>query len=142
MIILFLDDQDIRHECAEKHFSGAGHKVLHAYSPTEALEIVMSCKARIGLMCLDHDLGIIAEDSETLFGVERIVKKEVTGLDFVKGLITLPQDKLPARAIVHSYNNDGARNMIQLLTSVGIHSQHRTFCGDLCKELCEELKPQ
>jgi len=55
MLILFLDDQEIRHEGAEKHFAKE-HTLLHAFDMYEAVDVIKSCKQRIGLAMLDHDL--------------------------------------------------------------------------------------
>jgi CheY-like chemotaxis protein len=137
MLILFLDDQNDRHTLAEKYLTTAGHKVLHTYTPDEAIEVLLSSKNRIGLALLDHDLGIIVKDDESIFG-----KKEISGLDFVKSMIKLPKDKLPARVVVHSYNNDGAKNMLNLLTPLGIHSIHTPFSGEMLSALVKELVAQ
>lgn len=136
MHILFLDDQDVRHDLAEKHLYAAGHKVLHAFNVREALDIVGNFIGQIGLGMLDHDLGQFVKDSDGR-------RTEHHGLYFVDQLVkTVPSNKWFPRAIVHSYNQNGAKYMVDMLNKHGIHSTVDNFSGDMLKRAIAELRIQ
>jgi|SRR5271165_3069422 len=136
MYILFLDDQDIRHDLAEKVLSSAGHAVLHAFNVEEGIYIVSNFVGTIGLALLDHDLDDLRQDADG-----RIT--EYHGLYFVDYMIAnVPEDKWFHRAIVHSYNPNGAKYMRDKLSSVGIHATMDNFSGDMLKRVLVELVSQ
>lgn len=108
MLILFMDDQDVRHHSVERCFSKE-HTVLHAFNADEAIEIILSCKTTIGLAMLDHDMADFAEVDGRKF--------EKHGVYFLSRLFTdVPKEKWPAQFIVHSRNNVGNQNMLTDLT--------------------------
>jgi CheY-like chemotaxis protein len=136
MHILFLDDQDVRHELAEKYLSAAGHIVLHAFNVEEGIELVECFAKPIGLALLDHDLDDIREDRDGR-------KTEYHGAYFVDYMIrNVPQDKWFHRAIIHSYNPHGAKYMRDTLNKNGIHAKMDNFSGDMLKRVIGELSVQ
>ena len=133
MYILFLDDQDIRHELAEKYLSSAGHDTLHAFNVEEGISIVSNFAKPIGLALLDHDLDDIREEPDGR-------KTEYHGAYFVDYMIAnVPEPKWFHRAIVHSYNPYGAKYMSDKLNANGIHSKMDNFSGDMLKRVIREL---
>jgi len=133
MYILFLDDQDIRHELAEKYLSSAGHDTLHAFNVEEGIDIVSNFTKPIGLALLDHDLDDIREEPDGR-------KTEYHGAYFVDYMIHhVPEEKWFHRAIVHSYNPYGAKYMMDKLNSVGLHTKMDNFSGDMLKRVIREL---
>jgi len=136
MLVLLMDDQDERHDLVEKYLSKAGHKVLHSFSAPEALELISTCPNRIGLALLDHDLqDIVVEDNGR--------KYERHGVWFVREMFaTIPKDRLPAEFIVHSWNIDGAKNMVADLRKQEQIATAMSFCGDMLTQLVYRLMPQ
>lgn len=133
MYILFLDDQDVRHDLAEKLLSAAGHTVLHAFRCDEAINIIANFVQPIGIAFLDHDLMDIVEEEDGR-------KTEYHGAYFVDYVVkNIPQDKWFHRAIVHSYNATGAKYMRDTLTKNGIHCVMDNFSGDMLKRVIMEL---
>jgi hypothetical protein len=133
MHILFLDDQVIRHELAEKYLSSAGHTVLHAFNVEEGIDIVSNFVNPIGLALLDHDLNDIREEGDGR-------KTEYHGAYFVDYIIAnVPEAKRFHRAIVHSYNPYGAKYMTDKLNTNGIHTKMDNFSGDMLKRVVMEL---
>jgi CheY-like chemotaxis protein len=136
MHILFLDDQSVRHELVEKYLSAAGHIVLHAFNMEEGIDIVSNFVQPIGLALLDHDLDSFVVDDDG-------IKYELTGLSFVnKMLEDVPSEKWFHRAIVHSYNPNGAKYMCDTLNKNGIHAKMDNFSGDMLKRVVGELSIQ
>lgn len=133
MIIIFLDDQDIRHTLAEKYLS-ADHTILHAWNYDEMINILNSCQKRIGLIMFDRSLGdFIEEDGNQ---VER------TGHDVIHYMRdNIISEKYPAMAIVHSYDPQ-AKEMSEDLNKMGINARQIPFSGEMLKVLVNELKPQ
>src|SRR5271169_1874038 len=109
MNILFLDDEQIRHDLADKYL--ANHTILHAFTAPAALDIVNANK--IDLALLDRDLHHFVEE----YGR----KTERHGVWFVSCLLhdIKPELWFP-RAIIHSYNADSARYMRDQLRNAGI----------------------
>lgn len=134
MIILILDDQDIRHDTVERYLSKE-HTVLHAFNALEALEIIKSYNGRIGLAMLDHDLqDIVTEDGR---------KYERHGVYFLAEMFKeIPEDKWPARFILHSHNNVGVKNMLDDLTRMGQIVSVLNFSSDNVKYIAEMIRPQ
>lgn len=135
MIILFLDDQDIRHETAEKLLSKE-HTVLHAFNADEAIEIISTYKDRVGLAMLDHDLNDKVEEADGY-------KYERHGVYFIaKMFAEVPEDKWPAQFVVHSHNPEGVRNMISDLRRRDQTCSAATFSGDMVRNLADRIRPQ
>jgi hypothetical protein len=131
MNILFLDDEKIRHDLADKYL--VGHTALHAYTAPQAIDMIDTSKDKIDLALLDHDLHHFIEENGH--------RSERHGVWFVSHLLTdIPSDKWFSRAIVHSYNADGGRYMCDDLRKAGIQADYRPFSGSMLRELVEEIK--
>ena len=111
MKILVLDDDEYRHRAFGKFL--AGHYVVYTWNATGALEALKGSK--FDMMFLDHDLQDFND------GVES------TGMDVVKGIVALPDDKLPGEVIVHSWNVSEAPRMVNSLVERGIKARHEPF---------------
>ena len=128
MFILFLDDNQDRHDAAEKAFSQSDHILLHAYNQSDVLEIVKGCQEKIGLAMLDHDLD----------------EGEPNGSQVASAWLSLDAKKFPARVIVHSNNSEGAKNIVSKFTSAGVFAEWKPFgigagyWGHLLKSLVKE----
>lgn len=126
MIILIVDDEQVRHDIAEDVFTAAGHTVLHAFNAEEGKEILQAGTQRIGLLMLDHDMGFGGSGSD-LAG-------------FI--LNELNPEKFPAQAVSHSWSHHGAANIASKLRTAGIHTSEWPFEVALCKKLVLALRPQ
>lgn len=132
MIILFLDDEDIRHALVEKVF-GKKHRVLHAFNALEAIGLIQSYQDRIGLALLDHDLGeVVLEDGK---------KVERHGNWFVQQMVReCAKDKYPVQTVVHSYNENGAKKMVASLADCGIIASHYPFSGEMLNHIANQIE--
>lgn len=122
MIILFVDDEDYRHQSADKAFNGSKHIILHAYNEDTALAMLK--KYKVDLIMLDHDLGW----------------NQPTGSDIASAMINKYYNKLPKKVIAHTSNFQGGLNIVSKFQSADIHSVYRPWSYDLCKNLREELE--
>lgn len=133
MIIIFLDDQDIRHTLAEKYLS-VDHTILHAWNYHEMIGLLNSCQKRIGLIMFDRSLGDYIEENGKQ--IER------TGHDVIHYMRdNIASEKYPAMAIVHSYDPQ-AKDMAEDLNKMGINTRQIPFSGDMLKVLVQKLRPQ
>jgi CheY-like chemotaxis protein len=131
-VILFLDDEQIRHDLADKYL-GKEHTILHAYTAPQALDMINASAQKIDLGMLDHDLHHFVEDDGH--------KSERHGVWFVSNLLhDVHPDKWFARVIIHSYNADGARYMREALRKAGIQADYIPFSGSMLRQIAEELK--
>lgn len=135
MYILLLDDDQMRHEIVERHFSKE-HRVLHTFNCDEAIDVLNSCQHRIGLALLDHDLQDFVYEDHRAF--------ERHGLYFVdKMLATVPEDKWPAQFVCHSGNPVGAQNMaVTLRRRTDAPIIRSMFCGDLMVRVANSIRAQ
>lgn len=127
MFILFLDDNQVRHDSAEKAFTNSGHTLLHAFTQEDVLQILNSCQERIGLAMLDYDLD----------------QGEPTGSEIASQVLnTIAEEKWPARVIVHSNNPDGALNIISKFRNADVFAEYRPFGigAGYWKNLIDSLK--
>lgn len=108
MKILIVDDDVVRHEHFARSFANKGFEVHHAYRHADAISLLDSI--HFDVLFLDHDL------QDFIYGESG--RKELTGLDVVHHVVLLP--KKPKRAIVHSWNPEGARRMASCLHENGI----------------------
>jgi CheY-like chemotaxis protein len=136
MIVLFMDDQQVRHDLVEKLFSASKHIVLHAFNAIEALEIIKNSPNRVGLALLDHDLMQIVEEEDGR-------KWEMHGVWFVSQMLAnIEADKMPVSFIIHSYNAAGAKYMYDDLVKNGHIASMVPFSGDMLKELIAKITVQ
>jgi hypothetical protein len=126
VIILLVDDEQVRHDSAEKHLSSPAHVLLHTFDVAEAMEIINGCQDKIGLALLDHDLGQGYIDGSWLAGK----------------WLELVDEKLPARVIVISQNEPGALNIVSKFESadLGIWVRHQPYHATLMQEIADQLQ--
>lgn len=117
MRILFVDDSHERHRRFK--MGRIGCVVVQAFTYAEAIECLMTA-GPFDEAYLDHDLSDAAAAGEP--GPD-----EKTGTDIAKFIATMPQDKLPGRIFVHSYNFSGRTRMCQILRDAGIHAVVQPF---------------
>lgn len=128
MHILFIDDEDVRHDLAEQILT-PHHTIYHAHNYDETIEILNSYQTGFDLVMHDHDLGDFITN-------EYGQKEERTGSTIARWIMNnLEENKLPIRAIVHSLNGEGAKNIISIYNSMKIPIQYITFSEELLKSL-------
>jgi CheY-like chemotaxis protein len=126
MLILIVDDEQVRHDMAEQMLTKAGHTVLHAFSCEEGKEILQAGNQRIGLLLLDHDMGMGGSGSD-LAG-------------FI--LNELDPERFPAQAVSHSWNSDGAANIAVKLRTAGIPTRIWSFASDMLQFMILSIEEQ
>ena len=128
MFILFLDDNDDRHEQAERGLNNSGHILLHAYNQQDVLLALKACQEKIGLAMFDHDLD----------------NGEPTGSDIATVWLNEETDKYPARVIVHSNNYAGAQNIISKFQSADVYAEYKPYGigASYWKDLVASLKEE
>ena len=103
MKVFFLDDDNIRLNAAKVKF--ANHELHLAKNANEAIRI-LDKESPFDLVHLDHDLGGVYLPSD-----------EKSGYAVAMHIVHMPAKKKPKTVIVHSYNPNGSRLMIQALRS-------------------------
>ena len=131
MIILFIDDEEYRHELATNYLSLA-HTLLHAYNYDEAMDIFKN-RTDIDLAMFDHDLGDYVQGN---YGMDDRNGSILAG----QLLNTLDETHYPKRVIVHSFNPEGAKNIVSKFKSANIPVERMEFSGDLFRSLVDQLK--
>jgi CheY-like chemotaxis protein len=102
MRILFLDDSEDRRKIVRDFFQPKQfYEFYEASNSKQALELLES-KSPFDMVFLDHDLG---EDDEN------------DGYFVAKYISQMPEDLLPDKVVVHSYNTAGAKRMVEVLKS-------------------------
>jgi hypothetical protein len=136
MIIVFIDDNDIRHDIVEEILGGS-HTILHCYDYGDAIIAFKGCQTKIGLAMFDHDITDYFVEEGTHKQVER------TGSDIASYILyNLDESHLPARVIAHSSNYSGALNIVSKFASAGIHAIYECFSREMIMALAKSLEPQ
>jgi len=119
--ILFLDDDEIRHEMFEKWVikgiqatTTKSYKEFIAVAPLKNWDIIF----------LDHDLGI-----EDQMCIPHVTNRFPTGSDVARYMIE--NDIKAKKIIIHSYNSVGAANMINIFKEVGVTAIYHPFDAGL-----------
>jgi hypothetical protein len=144
MIILLLDDQEIRHATAEKYFA-RDHILYSAFDADEAIDILLSGKSAIGLALLDHDLNdFVSAESGSSVPYEYSGRKiEKHGVYFLNRMFAdVPKDRYPAQFVIHSYNQVGAKNMYDKLIEMRQVATILPFSGDNLRLVVDRIKSQ
>lgn len=121
MIILFIDDQEMRHTLVDRYL-GKDHKIIHAYNYDDTTNYLNTNDIDVAMF--DHDLMdfITREDGS---------KFERTGMDIISHMIlTIPKGRWPKQAFVHSYNPK-AEYMEKELVRAGIPTIRIQFSGQM-----------
>jgi len=126
MNILFLDDDEIRHEMFEKWVikgiqatTTKSYKEFIAVAPLKNWDIIF----------LDHDLGV-----EDQMCIPHVTNRFPTGSDVARYMIE--NDIKAKKIIIHSYNSVGAANMINIFKEVGVTAIYHPFDAGLKEYLC------
>ena len=118
---MVLDDNVERHNAFDNCFNK--DQVEHAWTYWDAVALLDS--ELFDLVYLDHDLNDFEHTSiaQCSWG-----DRELTGVDIARFIaLELDVSKRPKRVIVHSWNPDGARLMVNILRDVGILSTYEPF---------------
>lgn len=137
MKILFLDDDDNRHSAFVRGLIGFGHDIDHTFTHDHCLEYLKA--NTYDVIFLDHDLNF--EKYSSVRKDEKTGKvTELTGAHVAKVVAELPDEKLPKFVVVHSWNPDGANNMLNILTIRGIKTVRWVFAPQIPHQLLQMLK--
>jgi len=110
MRILFLDDDDLRHEVFAEQAKAGGHEAFHARTLGEFMGLTDG--KHFDEIWLDHDLNDFQHESKwtDMYGTG-----EQTGVDAARWLaVQLPEHR-PAKVVIHSWNPTGANRMRAIL---------------------------
>jgi hypothetical protein len=118
MRILFLDDDERRHEEFRKH--AAGHYVLHVYTAAAAIKS-LTLEPRFDVASLDHDLELLhyGKDADG-YG---------TGMEVAEFIRIMPRDLRPGLVVIHSWNPGGSQRMARALRFSGAEILREEFGG-------------
>jgi len=105
MKILFLDDDSIRIRQARIDF--VKDELSVAETAGQAIRMLEK-NSRYDLASLDHDLG----------GNIYCPSDEVSGFAVAEYISKMHKEKMPKQVVVHSFNPDGAANMMQVLQGI------------------------
>lgn len=124
MKILFLDDDQIRHDELIL-ILGAKHELVRVYHAVDAIDKLKT--DQYDLVMLDHDLGLIYDE-------DGIADEGPDGRVVVRWMIENMKDNRPP-VIVHSWNNQRAPEMEKLLGEAGFQVRRIAFARTWLKEL-------
>lgn len=133
MRILVLDDDDARHGYFAKQF--IGHEVTHVHTYTECIQTLLD-NDPFEVVFLDHDLndhGYRSTADEKTDYVQRSLTRfsregELDGRDVAEDMVRLfPVEKRPYQVVVHSWNPQGAKEMMSILKDAGFNVQRWEF---------------
>jgi CheY-like chemotaxis protein len=116
-MILFVDDDPIRHGVFELHGSSAGMPIWHVWNCEQAI-LALDTISRFEIIHLDHDLSDYDEERQ---------RNERNGFDVAVHLTTLDKNRHPTRVIIHSHNPTGAEKIRVVLDAAGIATEITPF---------------
>ncbi len=116
MKVLFLDDDPLRHAKFRKAHIGVD--VTYVWTADEAIEELK--ENTFDQVSLDHDLA--AQKN-----MELPPAGEGSGYDVALFIASMPMNKQPKLAVIHSFNPEGARRMRIVLNKAGIHTMRIPF---------------
>lgn len=103
MKILFLDDDERRHELYKKYFDANKNNddiLYQTYTAKDTINL-LNTESPFDVVQLDHDLG----------GEVYVTRIEETGYEVALFIETMEVKKLPRTVVIHSYNTSGALRM-------------------------------
>lgn len=109
MRVLLLDDDPQRHKALASVLATLGFEVDHVYTYQDA--IVRLTSRPYHFVMLDYDLNYCDAISIDLSG------NVLTGADVAKMMLSLFHDRQKPQVVIHSRNEDGAREIEQILGS-------------------------
>lgn len=125
MRILVLDDDDNRHSYFRRQF--IGHDVTHVHTYSKCLEALLGSEP-FEVVFLDHDLNdngyrslAPSRPGHTPREMTHYSREgELDGRDVAEDMVQiLPVEKRPYQVVVHSWNPDGANEMMAILRDGG-----------------------
>ena len=114
MKILFLDDDDARHEIFADQAKAGGHELFHAHTIDEFAGLIDIHD--FDEVWLDHDLNDFQYESK---GIEMYGNGELNGTAAARWLVSLLPERRPQKVVIHSWNPVGAANMQEILQNGG-----------------------
>jgi CheY-like chemotaxis protein len=121
MRILVLDDDLDRHDLFRKVLSR--HKALLVQTVAACIEALKETK--YDLVYLDHDLADFCAENKIpgMYG-----SQELTGVDVARFMANdLPIEQRPKEVVVHSWNPDGAKRIVDTLKDAGFNVRYQKF---------------
>ena len=127
MNILFLDDDRYRHEMfvedVSQHPENKQIFLTLAHSYAEFVQVTSVIKTW-DIIFLDHDLGV-----EDQMCIPHVTNRFPTGSDVARYMV---ENNIKAKKIIiHSYNYEGARNMMGIFKDHGIESTYHPYDASL-----------
>jgi len=113
--ILFLDDRKARHDAFLK--ANIGRSIDQAWDYEGAAKL-LEANSPYDVVHLDHDLSWRQQNYFCMGAPEP--PDEKNGTDVANFIASLPADKHPKMAVIHSFNPPGAQRMAAILRQVGI----------------------
>jgi CheY-like chemotaxis protein len=113
MKILFLDDQEERQKIF-RHIN-KDHDIVGAYTSEEAI-LLLEKHSPFDMISLDHDLGgiYLPSDENSGYAVAEFISK-------------MDKKLLPENIVIHSWNERGALNMMDVLKKAEIKTVYKPF---------------
>jgi CheY-like chemotaxis protein len=114
MRILFLDDDDLRHEVFAEQAKAGGHEAFHARTLGEFMGLTDG--KHFDEVWLDHDLNDFQHESKwtDMYG-----DGEQNGVDAARWLAAQLPEHRPSKVVIHSWNPTGAARMRATLEEAG-----------------------
>jgi hypothetical protein len=119
MRILFLDDDDLRHEIFAEQAKAGGHESFHAHTVDEFAGLVDLHDFE--QVWLDHDLNDFQYESKS---ADMYGSNEIDGRAAAHILNGLLPERRPKKIVIHSWNDTGAARMEAILRSGGFTDVH------------------
>lgn len=114
MKILFLDDDDLRHEVFAEQAKAGGHEPFHAHTVDEFAGLIDLHD--FDEVWLDHDLNDFQYESK---GADMYGSGLLDGTAAAHWLVSLLPERRPQKVVIHSWNPPGANRMRAILEEGG-----------------------
>lgn len=114
MKILFLDDDDLRHEIFAEQAKAGGHESFHAHTVDEFAGLIDLHD--FDQVFLDHDLNDFQYESRS---ADMYGDNMVDGRAAAHWLVSLLPERRPSKVVIHSWNPTGAARMRAILEENG-----------------------
>lgn len=121
--ILFVDDDQNRHDLIRKVFFFSGFSVVHTTTADNAILLIQ--ERSFDIICLDHDMG----EGKNGKDVAKVV-----------AMSAVDQSKFPMFVWIHSWNIVAAREMQSILQSAGIDLYVAFFTKESVNKMANIIK--